>query len=78
MDDFIVDDGPEVDQGLISGTVKELYGRDRYDMAARDDGEDIQEAGFDEISKEERKSKKIGNLEDRIEEERSRRLGVKM
>ena len=42
----------------MSRHVKEIFGRDRYDMAADDDGNDCSnmEAGFDQILNEEKRS----------------------
>lgn len=60
---------PSSTQRMVSGVIKDLFGRNKYDYLNEDDG-DIEVAGFQQIQAEERRTQIYGRREDAIEWDR--------
>lgn len=63
MDDFIDDQDEEDDRPDVSSHIREIFGYDKRRYIDMDD-DDIEEASYAQIEKEERKSARLGRLED--------------
>lgn len=81
MDDFIDDDVQENESADVSRTIREVFGYDKRRYADFDD-DDIEEASYAQIQKEERRSERLGKLEDaqdmRLEAEHKKRKRERM
>ncbi|XP_013775976.1 protein SPT2 homolog [Limulus polyphemus] len=78
LSDFI-DDDPQEDEGDYSSIIRKMFGYNKQKYAHMDDDDDDMEASYVDIMKEEKRSAKIGMMEDledirREEEERKKML----